>query len=211
MKKYSLILFDMDGTIVDSDQMLYHSLYALYDKFNNGIRKPEKELVKYSGPLIEESLKKEFPNIDISITLGEYIKQAAHYSYLIKPMENIISVLKELKNKGVKTGIVTNKHTKNAIKALKATNMEGLFDILIGFDEVVNHKPAKDGILKAMELLNIKDKSEVLYVGDNNVDHYTAENAGVDSALINWGPRCNSLVVAPTYKIDKFDELLEVN
>ena len=126
-------------------------------------------------------------------------------------MENIISVLKELKNKGVKTGIVTNKHTKNAIKALKATNMEGLFDILIGFDEVVNHKPAKDGILKAMELLNIKDKSEVLYVGDNNVDHYTAENAGVDSALINWGPRCNTLVVTPTYKIDKFDELLEVN
>ena len=211
MKKYSLILFDMDGTIVDSDEMLFRSLFALYDKFNNGIRKPREQLYKYSGPPIEESLKKEFPNFDPELILNHYIKESAYYSELyIYPMKNIVKVCKELRNRGVKLGVVTNKHTENSIKTLQITKMTELFDTLIGYNQVTHHKPEGEGIIKAMEVLGIKDKNKVLYVGDNNIDYYTAINAGVDSAIVYWGPRVNTIDVEPTYKISDFNELLEV-
>ena len=211
MAKYDLVLFDMDGTIVDSDEMLFHSLFALYDKFSNGKRKPKEELIKYSGPPIEDSLAIEFPHVDHKTIVEEYIKESAYYSnFYIVPMGNIIEVCKKLKQAGVKIGIVTNKHTTNSIKTLEITHMDGLFDVLIGYNQVENHKPAGDGILKAMELSNINDKSKVIYVGDNNIDYYTAFNAGVDSAIVNWGPRASTINVNPTYKINSFDELLEV-
>ena len=211
MNKYDLILFDMDGTIVDSDEMLFRSLFALYDRFNNGIRKPKDELYKYSGPPIEESLKKEFPNYDPDMILRQYIKESAYYSELyIYPMTNIIEVCKELKNKGVKLGVVTNKHTANSVKTLEITNMTDLFDILVGYNEVTHHKPEGEGIIKAMEKLNVINKRKVLYVGDNNIDYYTAVNAGVDSAIVYWGPRVHTINVEPTYKITDFKELLEV-
>ena len=201
----------MDGTIVDSDEMLFRSLFALYDRFNNGIRKPKDELYKYSGPPIEESLKKEFPNYDPDTILRQYIKESAYYSeFYIYPMRNIIEVCKELKNKGVKLGVVTNKHTANSIKTLEVTKMTDLFDILVGYNEVTHHKPEGEGIIKAMEKLNVTDKNKVLYVGDNNIDYYTAVNAGVDSVIVYWGPRVHTINVEPTYKIGDFKELLEV-
>ena len=211
MSKYDLILFDMDGTIVDSDEMLFHSLFALYDKFSNGKRKTKEELVKYSGPPIEDSLRIEFPHVDHETIVNEYIKESEYYSqFYIVPMGNIIEVCKKLKEAGIKIGIVTNKHTKNSIKTLEITHMENLFDVLIGYNEVENHKPAGDGILKAMQLINVLQKDKVLYVGDNNIDYYTANNAGVDSAIVNWGPRASTINVNPTFKINSFDELLEV-
>ena len=210
MSKYSLVLFDMDGTIVDSDEMLFHSLFALYDKFSNGKRKPKEELIKYSGPPIEESLAKEFPHVDHKTIVEEYIKESAYYSnFYILPMDNIIEVCKKLKESGVKIGVVTNKHTPNALKTLEITHMENLFDVMIGYNQVDNPKPAGDGILKAIELTGINDKSKVIYVGDNNIDYYTALNAGVDSMILNWGPRAHTINVEPTYKINNFNELLE--
>ena len=211
MAKYDLVLFDMDGTIVDSDEMLFHSLFDLYDKYNGGKRKPKEELIKYSGPPIEDSLRIEFPHVEHKVIVDEYIKASAYYSPIyIVPMGNIIEVCQKLKDAGIKIGIVTNKHTPNSIKTLEITHMENLFDVLIGYNQVENHKPAGDGIIKAMELTNIFDKSKVIYVGDNNIDYFTAVNAGVDSAIINWGPRASTINVNPTYKIDSFDELLEV-
>lgn len=211
MARYSLVLFDMDGTIVDSDEMLFHSLFDLYDKFSNGRRKPKEELIKYSGPPIEDSLRKEFPHVDSKTILDAYLKASAHYSEIdIVPIANIIEICKKLKEAGVKIGVVTNKHTPNAIKTLEITKMEDLFDVLVGYNQVENHKPAGDGIVKAMELSNIFDKSKVIYVGDNNIDYYTAVNAGVDSMIVNWGPRASSIDVEPTYKINSFEDLLEV-
>ena len=88
--------------------------------------------------------------------------------------------------------------------------MTDLFDILVGYNEVTHHKPEGEGIIKAMEKLNVADKNKVLYVGDNNIDYYTAVNAGVDSAIVYWGPRVHTINVEPTYKIKDFKELLEV-
>ena len=136
-------------------------------------RKTKEELVKYSGPPIEDSLRIEFPHVDHETIVNEYIKESEYYSqFYIVPMGNIIEVCKKLKEAGIKIGIVTNKHTKNSIKTLEITHMENLFDVLIGYNEVENHKPAGDGILKAMQLINVLQKDKVLYVGDNNIDYY---------------------------------------
>ena len=61
--------------------------------------------------------------------------------------------------------------------------------MVITADDVKVGKPDPTGLLRAMEKLNIKNKADVLYVGDNDIDYFTANNAGVDAMLVSWGPR----------------------
>ena len=58
--KYQILLFDMDGTVCDSDQMIIDSMNVLYDKYRDGHRRPVEEVIYFSGPPIRETLKKEF-------------------------------------------------------------------------------------------------------------------------------------------------------
>lgn len=64
-KKYEAIIFDVDGTIIDSDMMLVNSFNVLYDLYRDGKKTPQEEIYYFSGPPIRETLKKEFPHMDL--------------------------------------------------------------------------------------------------------------------------------------------------
>jgi phosphoglycolate phosphatase len=68
-------------------------------------------------------------------------------------------------------------------------------------------KPDPTGIYKAMEKLNIKDKSEILYIGDNDIDYVTATNAGVDALLVTWGPREIKSINQAKYNAKSYNEI----
>ena len=60
-KKYSIVIFDMDGTVLNSDPMILEAMNILYDKYRDGVRTPKEKVVYFSGPPIRETLKTEFP------------------------------------------------------------------------------------------------------------------------------------------------------
>ena len=129
---------------------------------------------------------------------------------MVTPYHHSREVKLKLRDMGIKLGVVTNKQHEMAIHCLEVIHLEDVFDILIGYDDVKESKPSPEGIYKAMEAFNIKDKSRVLYVGDNPLDDETAKNAKVDSCLVLWGPRKMPEYVKPTFKINDYYELLEV-
>ena len=83
-------------------------------------------------------------------------------------------------------------------------------DYFVAGDDVKNMKPHPESIFKAMEHFSILDKKKVLYIGDNKSDYLTAINAGIDVALVTWGPRKIDTSLTPTYWISDFKEVEDI-
>lgn len=208
-KKYELVLFDMDGTIADTDEMLKQSFYHLYDNYRDGKRSPDEEIYYFSGPPIKETLSHEFPHLDLEFIFNEYLKiSQSLYETTICEIKDATKIIKSLKEKGFKLGIVTNKMKIPTLKTLDILKMNNLFDIVVGYDDVPVGKPSPMGINKAIEFMDVS-KDKVLYVGDNVIDDITAKNAGVDSAIIYFGRRKMPNDLKPTIKLFNFIDLIK--
>ena len=207
-KKYDVLLFDLDGTVADTDQMIVETMHILYDKYRNGVRTPIEEIYYFSGPPIYETLDKEFPGCDLEFMHSEFRRISIElYPKTVTAYPGCKETLLSLKEKGYKLGVVTNKIHSSTLYCLKLIGLEGIFDSIVCYDDVVNPKPHKEAIEKAMKELNVSDYTKVLYIGDNKIDILTAENAHVDSALVGWGPRKVDPSLKPTMVISSYEDL----
>ena len=209
--KYDLVLLDMDGTIADTDDMIIQSMYELYDKYRDGKRTPVEEIYYFSGPPIRDTLKKEFPDMDNDFIVDEFVRISwNNYDKYAKLFPHVKETIVALMNKGIKVGVVTSKMRESTIHCLEVIDLDDVVDYFVAGDDVKNMKPHPEGILLAMRHFSIKDKKKVLYIGDNRSDYLTAKNAGVDVALVTWGPRSIDRSLTPEYWIDDFNEVEEI-
>ena len=210
MKDYKLLLFDMDGTIADTDEMVYLSFVGLYKRYGHGFMRPREEIMYFSGPPIRETLLKEFPNEDQEEVQKAFVEISDPlYEQTLKLFPHELEVLEHLFIKGYKMGVVTNKATYKAKEVLKMLGIEKYFSIVIGREDVVKGKPCGEGIITAMNKLGF-NKDSTLYIGDNDIDYLTATDAGVDCMLVSWGPRTLNLLDKAKYVIKKYEEMEEI-
>ena len=183
-----LALFDMDGTLIDSDLMIIDIWRDLYAHFRPGYRPHLKEMLAFSGPPLADSLKQEFPNTPFDEVLSFFKKHVRkYYEESIVAFEGMRSLLESLKKNGYLLGVVTNKAREFAYLSLKICDLENLFDVVIGDDDVHENKPNPEGIFEAMKRVSVINKEDVFYVGDTIFDFKAASNAGVKFYLANWG------------------------
>ena len=209
-RNYKLLLFDMDGTIADTDEMIYLSYVELYKRFGHGKSKDWDEIMYFSGPPLRETLAKEFPDVDQKIVQQAYIEISDPlYDSTVKVFPHELETLEYLYNKGYKMGVVTNKATYKTHYVLKMLGLEKYFDVVIGHEDVIKGKPSGEGILKAIDKAG-QQKEETLYLGDNDIDYLTAKDAGVDCLLVSWGPRVLKLLDKADYVINKYEQLEEI-
>lgn len=208
MGKYKVLLFDLDGTLCDTDEMIVQTMRAIYQDFKPVKERTREELYYFSGPPIRDTLANEFPDQD-----GDYMYEVfkkvskEFYKDYVYPYQDEIEVLKALKQKGYLLGVVTNKGLPLTIYSLEICHIDGLFDVVISADDVNIPKPDPSGIYKALEKLNILDKKEVLYIGDNDIDYITATNAGVDTLLVTWGPRKINVLDKAKYLAKSYNDI----
>lgn len=206
-KKYEVVLFDLDGTVLDSDPMILKTMNILYDKYRDGVRTPKEKVYYFSGPPIRDTLRNEFPHLDGEFIFQEFAKESRKlYKSHVFPYPHSKEVLLKLKQEGFKLGVVTNKLHHLSEYALKCIDLTGIFEIIVGFDDVKVGKPDKEGVLKAIDYFN-GTPEKTIYIGDNKSDLDTANNSGVDCALVSWGPRVLPKEIAPKYKIDSYLDL----
>ena len=209
--KYDLVLLDLDGTTADTDELIVRTMHTLYDKYRNGIYTPLEQIYYFSGPPIKETLKKEFPDKDIDLILQEFVRISYDlYEVCVKPFPHVLEVLKTLKNRGVYIGVVTTKASAATAKCLKVIGMDELVDFVVTYQDVAMIKPHPEGLFRCMEHFSIKDKKRVLYIGDNLGDYQAGRNAGVDVAMVTWGPRKIKEPITPDYWIDSFKEVEDI-
>lgn len=190
------IIFDLDGTLLNTLEGLKNSTNFALKKFNspeitleqtrsfvgNGVRK-----------LIERAIPNGEKNPDFEKCLNTFKE---HYSKTMYQKtvayDGIEDMLTELKRKGIKTGVVSNKFD-TAVKELCKNYFDGLIIVAIGESPNVRKKPAPDSVLKAMEILGAKPEN-TLYVGDSDVDIQTAKNSNLKSVGVTWGFRDRELL-----------------
>lgn len=193
MKKYQAILFDLDGTLLDTLEDLTDSVNAILGKYGFPLRDRE-EIRKFLGNGSEQLMKAALPEGISETDFTKYLKEyqayyKGHMEEKTAPYEGILPLLEELRKAGLKIGVVSNKFDL-AVKGLCEKYFPGYIDGAAGEreSEGIRRKPAPDMIDTAAERLGVSTK-DCLYVGDSEVDILTAKNAGMDCVSVTWGFR----------------------
>ena len=211
MNKYKLLLFDLDGTLANTDEMVVQSFYALYKEFKPRVVRTREELYYFSGPPIRETVKTEFPDYDPKVVHQAFSRISRDfYAPYVTEYEDEIEVLKALKEAGYLLGVVTNKGGPLTKYTLEICHIEDMFDVVISADDVDSPKPNPEGIYKAMEKVGIKNKGDVLYIGDNDIDYFSGSNAGVETMLVSWGPREIKCLDKAKYVASSYNEMRKI-
>ena len=184
-------IFDLDGTILDTLEDLANAVNYALEQMNYPVHTLD-EIRSYIGNgilmLIRRSVPKGTNEEDYRKTLAIFKKYyLAHIADCTKPYEGIIDVLDELKNKGCKLAVVSNK-SDDAAKAVVEKFFGSRFDMVVGKMDCFPAKPEPDSVLYVMEKLSLK-KTETVYIGDSEVDVQTAHNAGLPCIGVTWGNR----------------------
>lgn len=193
MGRYQAVLFDLDGTLLDTLEDLTDSVNTILGKYGFPLR-DKKEIRRFLGNgserLMKEALPEGISEADFAKYLGEYqAYYKAHMEEKTAPYEGILPLLEELRKAGLKIGVVSNKFDL-AVKGLCEKYFPGYIDGAAGEREAdgIRRKPAPDMVLTAAERLGVSVR-DCLYVGDSEVDILTAKNAGMDCVSVTWGFR----------------------
>ena len=189
MKK--LIVFDMDGTILDTLEDLKNSLNYALEK--NGLpTRTLDEVRRFVGNGIGKLLDRGVPtgcdpNLRKQVEVDFFPHYTEHRNDYTRPYAGVTDLIAALRRAGYLTAVVSNK-ADFAVQDLCKIWFDGLFDLAVGEREGLRRKPAPDSVWEVCKLLNVTVE-ESIYIGDSEVDFQTAQNAGMDVISVDWGFR----------------------
>jgi len=180
------ILFDLDGTLIDSTEAIVSSFQDSFEYFGNTPPKKDEitKLIGYPLEIMYSSLGVDEKKVSDFVTV--YKK---YYRQRSKPMTQLLpnaTKAIELASSFATLGIVTTKTGLYSKELLKYMNIMQYFEVIIGREDVTNPKPHPEPILKALKLLNA-DKSKSWMIGDTTMDLEAAKYANIQSIALSCG------------------------
>jgi len=185
MKK-GLVIFDMDGTLVDSSIDITSSVNYVRNHF--GL--PELDVNSVVNIINGDRDKLAFNLYEVETYTPQhrelfethYIEQCVKNISLYDGIEELLTILKGL---GYKLAVATNAFTQFAQKMLCHVNIDHYFDLIVGSCMVKNPKPSPDMLYFIIDKIN--EKAKVVMIGDNHTDIYAAKNADIEIIFASWG------------------------
>lgn len=183
------IIFDLDGTLLDTIGDLHQSTNYALKKFGFPLRTKE-EVNSFVGNGLRRLIRLAIPASATEETVTEVLGEmkahyAEHYADLTVPYPGIIELLTSCKEHQIPMAIVSNK-AYPFVKKLNQIYFPGLIPLAMGETENLPRKPAPDMVYQALQELGV---TEAVYVGDSEVDVQTAKNAGLPCLAVTWGFR----------------------
>lgn len=207
--KYKYVLFDLDGTLIDTNKLIIDSFKHTY-KTHLSRDVEESEILKHFGEPLKITLQR-YGNDNVEEMYKTYIdyNESTHDS-TVTLCCNIKECLEELKEMGCTLAVVTAKRAPIAHRGLELFDIKKYFSTVITLQDTVNHKPHPEPILKAMERLGAKAE-ETLMVGDSIFDMKCAHNAGVKAVLVTWGAATDHIKdEKPDYIVNNAMEIVDI-
>lgn len=211
-----LIIFDLDGTLINSIEDLHISVnYSL--KKNNypliTLEHTRKSIGNGVAMLMKRSLPNNINDEDYKKALNDFEDYyRIHKLDHTKPYDNMLTTLKTLKEKGFLLAVSTNK-IEDAAKKIIDKYFEGVFITVCGDNNIRKKKPAPDSIIEIKRRINC-DLKEIYYVGDSEVDYLTAVNSNCTPIIVSYGYRTKeellSKIPSSTKIIDNCLELTKI-
>ena len=216
LRKYKAVIFDLDGTLLDSLIDLANSANRILEKHNLPVH-PVEHYKNFIGDgafklaerfLPEQERTDERINTIVLEFKADYSETCDLYS---KPFDGIIPVLKKLKEQNIKMAILSNKPHDLTLRCTDKLLPAELFDIIRGHVESVPRKPDPQSALQLVKALGVLAE-ETLFVGDMEMDINTALNAGIKPVGVSWGFRSKQELLAfgAERVIDNPEQLFEI-
>ena len=192
------VIFDFDGTLADTNQLIINSFKHIYTKYYDS-KCDEDYILSTFGEPLELTLRRDFGDFEYEDVVESYREyQTGRFEKEVRLYESVEETIKYLKQKDIKIGIATSRLKDSTLSALRKFNIDKYFQVVVAADDVVNHKPDKEPLIKAIKALNTSSK-KTLYVGDSKFDMECAINAEVIPVLVGW--QKNSAELAEKYNI----------
>ena len=204
-----VIVFDVDGTILDTFPHIKASYLKVFDKLLPGFTCSEEMLRSFFGPPLPDTFKNIVKDDEIDKFVKEYhqVSNSIAKEYL-RTFPDTFKTLDTLKAMGYKLAVDSNKQENAIIEAFDLVGLNGYFDLIIGYDSVSNPKPHEEGLKQIAAYFN----DDVVLVGDSLFDIETAKNANVKSVGVTWAltTKAELIEAGADYVIDDFNSLIEI-
>ena len=207
--KNNVIIFDLDGTLINTDTLIRQSFEFVFKKYKPGYELGDEEFLTFLGPSLKATFSRYFEE-DLLDELVEYynVHNLAHHEDYVTIYPTVIETLEFLKEKGYKLAVLTTKRQRAAMLGIRMFDLEKYFDVIICGDQLEKQKPDPEGIYKILSALKC-DKA--VMVGDNPSDIYAGKNANVYSVGVKWTPKGEDSLNAchPDYMLNEMKDLIQ--
>lgn len=207
------LLFDGDGTLIDTYDMILRSMRRTLNE-GEGMDLSEAELMVGVGtPLLDQML--HFTNGDVQRAERLVDEYREHNDSIhdagIRAFDGIAEVLERFRAARIPMGVVTSKRHELAERGFRLSGIFDYFDVFVAADDWPEHKPKPGPILHACELLGLEPE-RCLYIGDSPYDIQAGNAADCRTVAVTWGmfPKETLAAEHPTYMIDSLSELADM-
>ncbi|MCE4050376.1 pyrophosphatase PpaX [Bacillus sp. Au-Bac7] len=208
--KINTLLFDLDGTLIDTNELIISSFLHTLDFYYPG-KYIREDVIPFMGPTLMET----FGSIDAQRAEEMAAKYRAYnlenHDRIVTIFDGVYDTIKILKENGYKIAIVTTKLSDVVDMGLKLTKLDEFFDVIVALDHVTKAKPDPEPVLMALEKLG-SSPEEAIMVGDNSHDILAGKNAGTKTAGVAWTLKGREFLASlePDYLLDNMRDLLSI-
>lgn len=204
------IIFDIDGTLTSTNELIFASFNHVTKKYLNRSYSNE-EIIELFGPT-EDVILRNWMKTEYNAARIDYYKfYESNHEAMTKSIPGINELLQDIKKSGIPLSIYTGKGRESSLITLNKIGAYDYFDLIVTGDDVDDHKPSPEGILKFIKKFNLPPQN-VLMIGDAAADIIAAKDAGCKSASVLWD--CYDLEKVKSlngdYYVSHVDELREV-
>jgi pyrophosphatase PpaX len=188
MSALRTLLFDLDGTLIDSVRLILDSYHHTLAAHGLPGRTDDEWLQGVGTPLrVQFADWKDDPErLEALIaTYREY--NLANHDRMVTIYPGVLEAMRQVKARGATTGLVTSKNQQGALRGLRLVGLNELIDVMVCADDVENPKPHPEPVERAVRLLGA-DPTATVYIGDSIHDLRSGRAAGVKTAAVLWGP-----------------------
>lgn len=174
--KKPVVLFDLDGTLIDSQKLVFETFKQVFKEFKPDYQLTQEELYSFFGPTLEVTFLKYFPEDQVEHIIDRYqvINKKLHND-LLEEIPHAKEMLEGLKAQNISCAVVSNKRIEVVKRGLKQAKLDSYFDVVLGKENLPEPKPSASGLIKACNLLHTSH-DDCIYVGDNVADIEAAKN-----------------------------------
>jgi len=205
----SAVLFDVDGTLIDTTEYIYQAFEHSLDLHNYDLL-PRSEMKKMIGQTLEDCYHEFAQIVDVEQLMDTHHEYQIENPHLAIVYPNSLGTLEKLREKGILIAVVTSRARETAIETLEHLDLLPHIDYVVGLEDVKNAKPDPEGINKALNFLGVHPADSMM-VGDSDVDVAAGKNAGTMTVGVMYGFHGDDIISSePDHVIDDIIEVVDL-
>lgn len=211
MEKFEGIIFDVDGTLAATNELIFSTFRFITNKYLNKNYKDE-EITALFGPT-EDVIIQDLFGDNYADARKDYLEfYTANHARLARAYPGINEVIYKIKEANIPLSIYTGKGRNSAAITLKEIGLYDYFDMIVTGDDIKDHKPSREGVDVFVEKFNL-NREKTLIVGDAIGDIKAARNSGIKVASVVWDSYGKENVIAMGsdylfHTVEEFDEFI---